>query len=345
MVVGPVLRQAALDAPVADGVAQFAADNLQHSRLEVDRLMQQYQLKLADRQCSMVELSQRIQSMIVMLTTCLWAAKQSDELVKTAAIVLGREIRRNLTGKRPTSEDFRLVTKLGADIAEGGFKAIAGIDDFEILMPYQHMTAAGRPRGVRHALAPSPRGESLRPLPSPQSLRILRFRGAAMANAFRLEELDGQIALLTFDVPGKSVNTFGQPVLLELNRLVNELAKRTDLRGLLLKSGKPGQFIAGADLNELGALAYSTKEQVAPALAAGHDLFNRVSRLPFPTVALIDGNCMGGGTEISLAMDYRLAAANPATKIGLPEVKVGIIPGWGERSGCRASSASSRRSR
>jgi hypothetical protein len=84
----------------------------------------------------MVELSQRIQSMIVMLTTCLWAAKQSDELVKTAAIVLGSEIRRNLTGKRPTSEDYRLVTKLGADIADGGFKAIAGIDDFEILMPY-----------------------------------------------------------------------------------------------------------------------------------------------------------------------------------------------------------------
>jgi 3-hydroxyacyl-CoA dehydrogenase/enoyl-CoA hydratase/3-hydroxybutyryl-CoA epimerase/enoyl-CoA isomerase len=150
-----------------------------------------------------------------------------------------------------------------------------------------------------------------------------------MANAFRLEELDGKIALVTFDLPGKSVNTFGQPVLQELSRLVDDLSKRTDLRGLLLKSAKPGQFIAGADLNELGALAYYTKEQIAPGLAAGHDLFNRVSRLPFPTVALIDGICMGGGTEISLAMDYRLAAANPATKIGLPEVKVGIIPGWG----------------
>jgi 3-hydroxyacyl-CoA dehydrogenase / enoyl-CoA hydratase / 3-hydroxybutyryl-CoA epimerase / enoyl-CoA isomerase len=150
-----------------------------------------------------------------------------------------------------------------------------------------------------------------------------------MANAFRLEELDGKIGLVTFDLPGKSVNTFGQPVLQELSRLVDDLSKRTDLRGLLLKSAKPGQFIAGADLNELGALAYYTKEQIAPGLAAGHDLFNRVSRLPFPTIALIDGNCMGGGTEISLAMDYRLAAANPATKIGLPEVKVGIIPGWG----------------
>jgi alkylation response protein AidB-like acyl-CoA dehydrogenase len=136
MVVGPVRAKLPSMPPSLTELAQFATDHLQRSRLEVDRLMQQHQLKLADRQCAMVELSQRIQSMIVMLTTCLWAAKQSDELTKTAAIVLGREIRRNITGKRPSSEDYRLVTKLGADIAEGGFKAISGIDEFEILMPY-----------------------------------------------------------------------------------------------------------------------------------------------------------------------------------------------------------------
>jgi alkylation response protein AidB-like acyl-CoA dehydrogenase len=136
MVVGPVRAKLPSMPPSLTELAQFATDHLQRSRLEVDRLMQQYQLKLADRQCSMVELSQRIQSLIVMLTTCLWAAKQSDELVKTAAIVLGRDIRRQITGKRPSAEDYRLVTKLGADIAEGGFKAIAGIDEFEILMPY-----------------------------------------------------------------------------------------------------------------------------------------------------------------------------------------------------------------
>jgi len=150
-----------------------------------------------------------------------------------------------------------------------------------------------------------------------------------MANAFRFEELAGQIGLLTFDVTEKTGNTFSRPGLLELDRRVNELAAKKNLRGLLLKSAKPGQFIAGADLNELGALAYATKDQVEPALVAGHELFGLISRLPFPTVSLIDGNCMGGGTEISLAMDYRLAAANSATKIGLPEVKVGIIPGWG----------------
>jgi len=136
MVAGPVRAKLPSMPPSLAELAQFAADNLQGSRLEVDRLMQKNQLKLADRQCTMVELSQRIQSMIVMLTTALWAAKQSDELVKTAAIVLGRDIRRQLTGKRPTAEDFRLTTKLGSDIAEGGFKAIAGVEEVELLMPY-----------------------------------------------------------------------------------------------------------------------------------------------------------------------------------------------------------------
>jgi 3-hydroxyacyl-CoA dehydrogenase / enoyl-CoA hydratase / 3-hydroxybutyryl-CoA epimerase / enoyl-CoA isomerase len=150
-----------------------------------------------------------------------------------------------------------------------------------------------------------------------------------MANAFRFEELDGKIGLVTFDVPEKKVNTFSQPVLQEWAALVGQLEARTDLRGLLFRSGKPGQFIAGADLNELGALAYAPKEQVARGIAFGHALFSRVSQLPFPTVALIDGNCMGGGTELCLAMDYRLASAGPNTKIGLPEVKVGLLPGWG----------------
>jgi 3-hydroxyacyl-CoA dehydrogenase / enoyl-CoA hydratase / 3-hydroxybutyryl-CoA epimerase / enoyl-CoA isomerase len=150
-----------------------------------------------------------------------------------------------------------------------------------------------------------------------------------MASAFRLEELDGSVALLTFDVPEQSVNTFSGPSMTEFAKVVDQLAARKDLRGLLLKSGKKGQFIAGADLKEMAGLAFATKEQVLPALKGGHEVFSRMSRLPFPTVALIDGNCMGGGTEVTLAMDYRLAADNASTKIGLPEVKVGIIPGWG----------------
>jgi 3-hydroxyacyl-CoA dehydrogenase/enoyl-CoA hydratase/3-hydroxybutyryl-CoA epimerase/3-hydroxyacyl-CoA dehydrogenase/enoyl-CoA hydratase/3-hydroxybutyryl-CoA epimerase/enoyl-CoA isomerase len=150
-----------------------------------------------------------------------------------------------------------------------------------------------------------------------------------MGNAFGFEELEGPIGLVTFDVADSKVNTFSQPVLAELTALVGEWEQRTDLKGLLIQSGKPGQFIAGADLRELGALAYATPEQVKVGLAAGHSLFDRVSRLPFPTVALIDGNCMGGGTELILSMDYRIGSDNPKTQIALPEVKIGLIPGWG----------------
>ena len=150
-----------------------------------------------------------------------------------------------------------------------------------------------------------------------------------MPNAFQVDELDGKIALVTFDVPEKKVNTLSQGVLRELAGLVGQLEQRTDLRGLLLRSGKPGQFIAGADLNDLAALAFITKEQGAGALNAGHAIFSRLSRLPFPTVALIDGNCLGGGTELALSMDDRLVAATPQTQVGLPEVKLGLIPGWG----------------
>lgn len=150
-----------------------------------------------------------------------------------------------------------------------------------------------------------------------------------MSDAFRLEERDGQIALLTFDVPQKKVNTLSRAVLEELAGWVGKLHQRTDLRGLLFRSGKPGQFIAGADLTELGMLAYAPKEVAAQAITFGHQLFSAVANLPFPTVALIDGACMGGGTELVLAMDERLASTSPATKIGLPETKLGLLPAWG----------------
>ena len=147
-------------------------------------------------------------------------------------------------------------------------------------------------------------------------------------SVFRFEELDGQIGLLTIDTPNKKVNTLGGAVLAELATHVDDLEKRNDLQGLLFQSGKPGQFIAGADLNELGALATATREEAEAAIAAGHELFSRISRLPFPTVALIDGACMGGGTELVLSFDQRIVSTGK-TKVALPEVNVGLIPGWG----------------
>ena len=116
--------------------AETAARMLQKSRLEIDAVMTKHQLKLADRQCAMAELSQRIQDLIVMLATCLYAAKQDDEVVQTAAEVLCQDLGRRLTGTRPTNQYYRLVTKLGETIASGGFRALAGVDAEEILMPY-----------------------------------------------------------------------------------------------------------------------------------------------------------------------------------------------------------------
>lgn len=146
---------------------------------------------------------------------------------------------------------------------------------------------------------------------------------------FRFEELAGQIGLLTFDVLDKKVNTLSQAVLTELAAHVEQIEKRSDLRGLLFRSGKPGQFIAGADLNELAALIDAPRERCQQAIASGHALFSRISQLPLPVVALVDGNSMGGGTELILSMDYRVASTNPSTKIALPETKIGLIPGWG----------------
>lgn len=150
-----------------------------------------------------------------------------------------------------------------------------------------------------------------------------------MTDAFQLEERDGRIALLTLNLPEKKVNTLSRGVLAELSQWLGKLGRRDDLRGLLFRSGKPGQFIAGADLKELAALAYASKEQIAEAITFGHQLYSGIGQLPFPTVALIDGNCMGGGTELALGFDERIASNSPETKIQLPEVNLGLLPAWG----------------
>jgi 3-hydroxyacyl-CoA dehydrogenase/enoyl-CoA hydratase/3-hydroxybutyryl-CoA epimerase/3-hydroxyacyl-CoA dehydrogenase/enoyl-CoA hydratase/3-hydroxybutyryl-CoA epimerase/enoyl-CoA isomerase len=146
--------------------------------------------------------------------------------------------------------------------------------------------------------------------------------------ALTLEILDGDVALLTFDQPGSRANTLGQAVMGELERHAADLASRKNLRGLVLRSGKPGMFIAGADLRELGS-ARPDPETTRRTVQRGLAVIAAFEALPYPTVAAIDGACMGGGLEVALAFDYRLASTNPKTEIGFPEVKVGLYPGWG----------------
>ncbi len=124
--------------PALQGHAQFAADSLQRSRLEINSLMSRHKQRLADRQCSVSELSDRIQALVTMLTCCLYAAKQDDEVVHGAADVLCQDLKRRVTGRRPSAAYFQTATKLGERITAGAFGAIAGLDEHEILMPYQN---------------------------------------------------------------------------------------------------------------------------------------------------------------------------------------------------------------
>jgi 3-hydroxyacyl-CoA dehydrogenase/enoyl-CoA hydratase/3-hydroxybutyryl-CoA epimerase/3-hydroxyacyl-CoA dehydrogenase/enoyl-CoA hydratase/3-hydroxybutyryl-CoA epimerase/enoyl-CoA isomerase len=140
--------------------------------------------------------------------------------------------------------------------------------------------------------------------------------------------LEGGIALVTFDQPNSRANTLGQAVLAEFEQLLAELGRRSDVRGLVLQSGKPGMFIAGADLREMGSAA-PDPAQTRKTIRRGLDIIAGFEALPYPTVAAIDGACMGGGLEVALGFDLRLASDNPKTEIGLPEVKIGLFPGWG----------------
>ena len=116
--------------------AIFAIRGLQSLPLEISAAMRKHQLKLADRQCRMSQLSTRVQRFVVMLATSLYAAKQNDEVVRAAADVICQDLARELTGSQPNDRYFRAVNSLGASVAEGKFASIAGLTPDEILMKY-----------------------------------------------------------------------------------------------------------------------------------------------------------------------------------------------------------------
>ncbi len=149
---------------------------------------------------------------------------------------------------------------------------------------------------------------------------------AGSLSPFRLSVEPDGLALLVFDTPGEKVNKFSTAVMREFERVIDGLAARTDVRALLLLSAKPGIFIAGADVNEIAKADQNADPEM---IRGGHRTFNKLANLPYPTVAAISGACVGGGCETALSMDWRLASDSPKTQIGLPEVKLGILPAWG----------------
>lgn len=140
---------------------------------------------------------------------------------------------------------------------------------------------------------------------------------------------DSDVAVLTLDDPRGSANVFSRAVLEDLEKNLDEVAKRPDLAGLVVRSGKPGVFVVGADIREFVANIDAPSEQIAEMCDRGRNLFARLSQLPFVTVTAIEGQCVGGGAELALWCDRRVMAADTKPMFGFPEVKLGLLPGWG----------------
>lgn len=135
------------------------------------------------------------------------------------------------------------------------------------------------------------------------------------------------IATLTFDTPESKANIFTRAALLEFAGHIDALAGDGSVKALFIESAKDNIFIAGADIHEIKAA--DDKETITAFVQQGQDIFTKLASLPFPTIAMIDGACLGGGLEMSLACTYRIATSHPHTRIGLPEVNLGILPGFG----------------
>src|SRR5207249_4193951 len=143
----------------------------------------------------------------------------------------------------------------------------------------------------------------------------------------RQETGDDHICVLTFDRPNSGANIFDAATLDELNEHLDAVEKDPSLRGLIVASAKKSIFVAGADLKTL--LPAAKTGEMRGFIERGQEVFNRLANLKIPTVAAIHGASAGGGYEVALACDYRIASDAPATRIGLPETGLGLLPAWG----------------
>ncbi|HMG61200.1 MAG TPA: enoyl-CoA hydratase-related protein, partial [Burkholderiales bacterium] len=143
---------------------------------------------------------------------------------------------------------------------------------------------------------------------------------------WKLETDQDNIVWLSFDKKGASANVLSADVMAELDRILDELRAKNP-RGLIIRSGKDSGFIAGADVEEFTKI--KDADEAMRLVKRGWDLYNKLEALPFPTLALVNGFCMGGGVELALACRYRVAVDQPGTRFALPEVMLGILPGWG----------------
>lgn len=147
-----------------------------------------------------------------------------------------------------------------------------------------------------------------------------------MSETVQVEIID-DVALVRLGSSEESVVVLTESRMASLEKAIEALEKEKDLKGLVIAGANTSLFCAGADINQIGSVA--DESHGADLARRGQDLFESIENLPFTTVAAISGACVGGGFEMVLACDYRLAADNSHTKLGLPETKLGILPGFG----------------
>src|SRR5438477_8949788 len=135
------------------------------------------------------------------------------------------------------------------------------------------------------------------------------------------------VCVLTFDRPESGANIFDAATLDELNEHLDFVENESSLRGLIITSAKKSIYIAGADLKTL--LQQAQTGDLRAFIAEGQRILNRLAELRIPTAAAIHGACAGGGYEVTLACDHRVASDDPSTRVGLPETTLGLIPAWG----------------
>lgn len=145
--------------------------------------------------------------------------------------------------------------------------------------------------------------------------------------AFTVYTDDRGVTTVALNVPGRPFNVLDRNVMNELDAIVQRLESNTDVELVLFRSNKESGFLAGADVGAIAEI--DSPADARKLIEAGQALFHRIEGLPMPTVVAIDGPCLGGGLEWSLACRYRVARDSDGTKIGLPEIKLGLIPGWG----------------
>src|SRR5207244_3075528 len=140
-------------------------------------------------------------------------------------------------------------------------------------------------------------------------------------------EVDNGICLLTFDRPESGANIFDAATMVDLDQQLDAIEQDDSVEGVVILSAKKSIFIAGADLKTL--LRQAQTGEMRTFIAKGQRIFNRLAALKIPTCAAIHGACAGGGYEVALACDWRVASDDPSTRIGLPETTLGLIPAWG----------------